>query len=241
MRHFLTQLWYKISPPPIPPGADKLLTAKSTYYNQLNRDDQHKFLQRLAVLLKFMKFIPNGIPTVTAEMKIIIGSAIIQITFGFNKFLFRHFKTVYIMPERYLFRNADEEYLGHVDFQKKVICFSWADVQTGFEIADDAINVALHEMAHVWEMEHKLSDDFQDIFIELDWIEWKKEAATVMIEIRNGRHQFLKNYGGKNLKEMFAVCVEAFFEQPKEFNENLPELYQRMVKLLRQDPADNIG
>jgi len=238
MRHFLTQLWYKISPPPIPPGADKSLTTKSDYYKQLSRDDQHKFLQRLAILLKFMDFIPNGIPKVTSEMKIIIGSAIIQITFGFDKFLFKHFRTVYIMPERYVFRNSDEPFLGHVDFQQRVICFSWVDVQAGFDVPDDAINVALHEMAHVWEMEHRLSEDFQDIFIEKDWKHWQEKAVVVMAEIRNGQHQFLKEYGGKNMKEMFAVCVEAFFEQPKAFKENEPELYQRMVKLLRQDPMN---
>ena len=38
------------------------------------------------------------------------------------------------------------------------------------------------------------------------------------------------------MKEMFAVCVETFFEQPEDFKKNLPELYQTMVNLLRQDP-----
>ena len=57
-----------------------------------------------------------------------------------------------------------------------------------------------------------------------------------MEAIRRGENNFLKSYGGINMTEMFAVCVEAFFEQPEEFQKELPKIYNTMVVLLNQDP-----
>lgn len=232
----LLKIWYQLFPPSIPFNFEKILLAHSDYFRNLSKENQQRFLQRLTVLLKFKEFVPKGLPRILPEMKIVIGSAIIQMTFGFSKYLFKHFTKIYVMPRQYRFRDYDEPFLGHVDFQAKVICFSWEDVQKGFAIPDDALNVALHEIAHAWEIEHRLSADFEDIFIEKDWKEWQQLGKETMKEIQEGNHSFLKKYGGTNEKEMFAVCVEAFFEQPKEFKEELPELYDKTVKLLRQNP-----
>lgn len=238
MHRLFFQMWYQIFPPSIPLEFDFLLTAYSEYYRDLDYQNKQRFLKRLALLLKFIRFIPKDLPNVTAEMKIIIGSAIIQITFGIDTFLMRHFERIYVMPRMYRFRNFKEPFLGHVDFKEKVICFSWEDVQTGFQIPDDAVNVALHEMAHVWEMEHKIGGDFQKIFNQKDWHNWEAVAEKKLKLIQNGEHKFLKSYGGKNMKELFAVCVEAFFEQSEAFYEQLPELYFTMVNLLQQDPMN---
>ena len=55
--------------------------------------------------------------------------------------------------------------------------------------------------------------------------------------IRRGENRFLKNYGGKNMQEMFAVCIETFFEKPDEFRYQLPELFDSICELLNQDPT----
>ncbi|MFT6741859.1 MAG: Mlc titration factor MtfA (ptsG expression regulator) [Paraglaciecola sp.] len=232
----LYKIWFQIFPTTVPSNWKLILFKHSDYYRTLSTANKKRFLQRLAILLKFMEFVPNGLPKILPEMKIVIGSAIIQMTFGHSRFLFKHFTKIYVMPRRYRFRNYDEPFFGHVDFKAKVICLSWEDVQKGFEIPDDAVNVALHEIAHAWEMEHQLSTDFEDIFIEKNLKVWQEAADITMKEIQEGKHHFLKKYGGKNRKEMFAVCVEAFFEQPVLFKTELPELYEKTVKLLRQNP-----
>ena len=39
------------------------------------------------------------------------------------------------------------------------------------------------------------------------------------------------------MMELFAVCMECFFEQPQLFSSHVPGLYQLMTKLLKQDPT----
>jgi MtfA peptidase len=47
----------------------------------------------------------------------------------------------------------------------------------------------------------------------------------------------LRAYAGTNQPEFFAVAVEYFFELPREFKQDLPELYAVLSAMLRQDPA----
>ena len=177
---------------------------------------------------------PKGLPRVTEEMKIIIGSAIIQITFGLDRYLLEHFDRIYVLPRPYRFKGFQEPLLGHVDFKEKVICFSWKDVQEGFEVPDDAVNVALHEMAHVLEAEHELSGLYQEVFPPKIWTEWEAVSKQILMQLQAGQLPLLKKYAAKNRIELFAVCIETFFEQPEPFKKELPGLYDLMCRMLQK-------
>ncbi len=237
MRELLIKYWYKKFPPEIPSDYHRILNAYSHYYQNLNEKNQSKFRYRLFILLKLIRFIPKDLPHVTTEMKVVIGSAIIQITFGLNYFLLKHFNTIYVVPRPYRFPGYKDLFLGHVDFKYKVIVFSWQDVKNGYFIPNDAVNVALHEMAHCLEKENKFRQLFHNFFDEEKWNDWAEEASQKMETIRQGENNFIKSYGGKNMQEMFAVCIETFFEKPKEFKTYLPKLYDTMTNLLNQDPT----
>ena len=56
--------------------------------------------------------------------------------------------------------------------------------------------------------------------------------------IRNDEDSFLRNYAGKSEREFFAVCIEHFFEAPKEFSDELPDIYIPLCNLLNQDPRN---
>ena len=99
------------------------------------------------------------------------------------------------------------------------------------------MNVALHEMAHCLEKENQMRIVFQQFFNHDDWIKWAESAALKLEDIRQNKNVLINSYGGKNMQEMFAVCVETFFEKPEEFKSHLPILYQRMCDLLQQDPT----
>ena len=236
MRELLIKYWYKKFPPTIPAHYHEILNHYSDYYRNLNEVNKKKFLNRLCILLKFIRFIPKELPRVTTEMKVVIGSAIIQITFGLDYYLLKQFNTIYVLPRMYRYPGFDSPFLGHVDFKNKLIMFSWQDVQKGYMIADDAMNVALHEMAHCFDKEYKFRLLFRNLFKQDYWQQWTKEAAQKMEVIRAKQNSFLKNYAGTNMYEMFAVCVEAFFEKSDEFETYLPDLYRSMAMLLNQDP-----
>lgn len=236
MRELFIKYWYQKFPPNIPFQYHKILETYSLYYQKLDERHQAKFLSRLYILLKFIRFIPNDLPGITTEMRVVIGSAIIQITFGLDYYLLKEFDTIYVVPRRYRYPGFEAPFLGHVDFSNRIIMFSWQDVQNGYFIPNDAVNVALHEMAHCLEKENKFRNLFRSFFDANKWQNWAVKAAQKMEIIRQRENIFLKNYGGQNMEEMFAVCVETFFEKPDEFETYLPELYQTMAVLLNQDP-----
>lgn len=169
-------------------------------------------------------------------MRTVIACAIVEITFGLKTYLPSTFRQIYVLPRRYMYPGYGEPFLGHIDFSSKTLYFSWQDVQNGYIVPDDAVNVALHEMAHLIEAENELNYLFTQFFEVVSWKKWARLAFKKMHIIRQGQHQFLKNYGGVNMTEMFAVCVETFFEQSDAFKAELTEIYQSLVDLLKQDP-----
>jgi Mlc titration factor MtfA (ptsG expression regulator) len=62
--------------------------------------------------------------------------------------------------------------------------------------------------------------------------------------MQGGNRNLLGEYAAVNYHEFWAVSVETFFENPVCLKHELPDLYEAMVSLLRQDPLNmksNVG
>lgn len=233
-------LYYRLFPPVEIKDTHGILNRQLPYYQKLNPLAQKRFRERLAILLKLKNFKPAaGLSAITDEMRIVIGGGIIQLTFGLRSYSFHFFRTIYVTPHSYRYGNLTERFLGHVDLDEQVMVLSWADVLHGFRIPDDSLNVVLHECAHVLEAEDEMRMMFSKFVTIWHWLKWEYRGKKKLKIIQREENRFLKNYGGKNMKELFAVSVEAFFEQPRHFQKELPELYQLFCKMLKQDPLRN--
>lgn len=237
MKAFYIKQIHRTVPENIDSDYHDILSRYSFYYNALNDRNRAIFRLRLYHLLNVLSFSSIEIPHVTREIRAVIGSSIIQITFGLNNYLPTRYTNIIVKPHRYMYPGYGEPFLGHIDYDNATIYFSWQDVVEGFRYPNDAVNVALHEMAHVIEVENGFDEIFNWFFKKVEWIQWAQIAFDKMHKIRSGNHSFLKSYGGTNMKEMFAVCIETFFEQPEEFKKQLPIIYNTLVKLLKQDPG----
>lgn len=238
MRFLYVSLLKREVPATIDFEYDQILQAYSSYYRHLDSALQQLFRLRLYKLLHVLSFSSREFRGVTREMRVVIGCALIEITFGLKGFLPRRLNKVFIFPRRYMYPGYGQPFLGHVDARNNSIYFSWEDVQHGYVVHDDAVNVALHEMAHVLEHENEFYYLFKNFFSAISWEKWAELAFNKMNIIRSQQNDFLKSYGGINMSEMFAVCVETFFEQPADFKNHLPDLYWAMVDLLRQNPLN---
>lgn len=236
MRRLLLQLTRSKVPRDIDLDYDDILLRYSSYYGRLDSPLRKVFRRRLYHLLHTIGFSSSQLPEIDREVRAVIGSAIIEITFGLRNYLPATFTQVVVLPHRYMYPGYGEPFLGHVDHKTKTMYFSWHDVKEGYLINDDAVNVALHEMAHILEAESRYQGVFTGFFDHIHWHQWAKLAFHKMHVIRQNGSSFLKSYGGINMSEMFAVSVETFFEQPHDFAEELPEIYDRLVQLLGQDP-----
>jgi len=213
----------------------------NSYYRSLSAANKRQFSIRLQHVLAQLTFTHNDLTAVSREMQVLITSALIQITFGLNNYVLTRFKSIIVVSANYNFEKH-KNLLGHVDVQAKRIVFSWPGVKNGFIIPDDAINVALHEMAHVLYEENKFRSPRDAIFDKKKYSKWSSLAEEEMKLMRINKYSFFKEYGSQNMLEMFAVSIETFFENGQEFERQLPDLYYALVDLLRQDPLiDDFG
>jgi MtfA peptidase len=109
-------------------------------------------------------------------------------------------------------------------------------VERGFEIPDDALNIALHEFAHCIMIEN-ISGPVPGLFFNRkEWNQLMQIGRDKMNSINKGEIITLRKYGGTNTMEFFAVSIENFFERPEHCRDNLPQLYSHLCLLLNQDP-----
>lgn len=224
-----------IFPINVPLVVEPILMKYNTYYRNLSEENKKKFKRRLMIASAILDFSPNNLPAVTTEMKVLITSALIQITFGLKNFTIRRIRKIIIVSSNYNFMHY-KNLLGHVDYKERVIVLSWPGVKEGYHIPDDAMNVALHEMAHALHEENRFRIAANAFFKKSSMEAWELEGVKKLLTIRQGRNKFMKDYGGINMLEMFSVCIETFFEQGAEFEKELPRLYYAVAELLNQDP-----
>lgn len=208
----------------------------STYYQDLSIALKRRFIIRAIRFYRTVSFVSDKNFAISKQMKIIVSSAFIQITFGLRKHKLSDFTTIHLMPRAYSYFRSKQYYSGDVNPQLHRMTLSWAAVEKGYEIHDDALNVCIHEFGHCLLIEHKRS--FMYYYFNLkDWENYKVEAKKKFQKIRSKENTFLRSYGGSNLMELFSVALEAFFEQSESFKQEEAGLYNSLCKLLRQDPT----
>lgn len=201
------------------------------YYKLLNEQEKHKFITRIIIFRK-----QNQIhikPTVISpddEIELMINAAFVQITFGYGDFYkMNTFNKIVIHPNTFFSKLINRQVKG-LTVSSGVIHYSWKDFVKGYKVANDNINLGLHELAHAFYVETFTSED-------IDWELWKTKALSAINQERTLQQPFFRSYGQTNLAEFWAVTVEVFFEDPVKFKELYPSLYAATAIILKQDMA----
>ncbi len=211
------------------------------YYQQLSSTYRTEFEKRTALFICGRKFTPKGtIAEVSELQKVLIGAAMVQLTFGLKPLYFPRFKHIMLYPGEYINPFTKKAHRGEAT-NRGFMVLSWKHFLEGYAFPSDALNLGIHEMAHALRIEDRTSHDGEHQFIDpKHWREWDRNAIPIFKAVGEGSQTFLRKYASENSEEFFAVCVEYFFEKPEDFRKNLPILYSSMVKILNQDPARRV-
>ncbi len=214
-----------------------LLKQKNTYFKNLSPDAQEIFVARLFNFMEDKKFIGREGLVITDEIKVLISASAIQLTFGLKDYMISHLYAINVFPRIFFskFLNAN---LKGLNTQSGVLSLSWNDFKEGYAIDDDKLNLGLHELAHALFIDLDEDGNYDEHFSAY-FEKWEDVAEKDYLDLKEHKVTFLRNYGGTNMHEFFAVCVEHFFEAPKEFKKELPHLYNYLMLMLNQDP-DNV-
>ncbi|MCB0408624.1 MAG: zinc-dependent peptidase [Flavobacteriales bacterium] len=215
---------------------DKYLSNKNEFYKHLSIGGRAKFLQRLMRFNHQMKYEGQEGLEVTQEMKVLVASAAIQLTYGLNYFIFENLKGFKIYPSIFYNRIIKHHLKGGMPPEGKMM-LSWEHVQHGFYYPEDRYNLALHEMAHALKLSIKYAYNF-DIHFYSYLESWNIRSRRVFMQMKHQNDNFLRAYAATNMEEFFAVSVEHFFEAPDEFKVSLPDLYTQLSIMLNLDPLN---
>jgi len=207
----------------------QVLTKYIDYYRKLDKPGRKKFINRLHEFIEQMEFTGEQGQEINLKVCVLCAAPAIQISMGLDTYLFNSFHTIIVYPRQF-YSERHGAYVKGGAGNGHAIFFSLEDLIRGFEIPDDARNLGLHEMAHAIHVEY-----FDDKF-EAKFPKWEKLAKEELKKISTRSDSVLRNYAEKNTHELFAVCVETFFEQPNQLKAQSPVLYDMMCELLNQRP-----
>ncbi|MEM8565208.1 MAG: zinc-dependent peptidase [Bacteroidota bacterium] len=212
-----------------------ILKEYCAYYNLLDKEEKVIFEKRIRRFMYSKRFIPRGVNKVTAEMRVLISASAIQLTFGLGRIFLEHFDKILIYMDAYYSNITQKYHLGEVNPRAGIIIISWKNFVAGYADVADSLNLGIHEMAHAIHFENQIRNSEYGFLDKNAMKQLDVIAKREIQEIRNGVH-FLRKYAGTNEYEFFAVSLEYFFETPLELQQALPDLYETLTQLLKQDP-----
>jgi Mlc titration factor MtfA (ptsG expression regulator) len=202
------------------------------YFKKINEEKRILLCNRTKKFIEGTDFIPKKNLDLSKRMIILIAACSQQLTLGFKKhYGYDYFDKIIIYPEKYFSTITQKMHTGEMN-TAGVIVLSWEDFYKGMSIDDNAQNVGLHEFAHALEFMDIANKEVDEIY-----------SACLDKFITIGRHYlknnadkiFFRNYASTNMSEFLAVATEYYFEKPKDFFKQEPELFEALDRVYQQN------
>ncbi|MBN2667676.1 MAG: zinc-dependent peptidase [Bacteroidales bacterium] len=221
------------------------LKNKVKYYSKLNESERSEFEKRLLKFLSHKNI--TGIDTnVSNEDRLLVASSAIIPLFGFPYYSYPGVKEILLYPNSFdkKFQTNNEvegrNILGMVGdgFLKGHVLLFKPDLEAAFDGTRHKNNVGIHEFIHLIDGADGVINGIPDVLFEHSFtLTWLKEIAKEMNKIKYG-HSDINPYALTNNAEFLAVVGEYFFDNPETMKTRHPELYNDLVKIFHQNPAN---
>ncbi|SNR14770.1 zinc-dependent peptidase [Tenacibaculum jejuense] len=216
----------------LPRHKKEFLETSVKFYQNLTDKQKPYFEHRLVKFLRNYSFISRDGFNITPEVKILIASSYIKLTFGMRKYLTSTFNKIIIYPTSYYSLVTKQYHKGEFNPGLKLIIFSWEDFLLGEVILNDNLNLGIHEFTHALTFHGKQSKDvsariFYRTYLEI--IKFMKNPDNSERVIKSG---YFRDYANTNALEFVSVIMEHFFETPEDLKQKFPRLYFKVETML---------
>ena len=127
--------------------------------------------------------------------------------------------------------------LGQAQFGGPTV-LAWDTVSYEARHPARGMNVVYHEFAHKLDMIDGVLDGTPPLVELAARARWVEVCTREFRALQRGAATgILRDYGGENPGEFFAVATEGFFSRPVEMRAVQPDLYAVLCGFYRQDPA----
>lgn len=218
------------------------LNKKVSFFNSLNATEKASFEKRILLFLDSTEIIGHDVD-VDDEDCLLIAAAAIILVWKIPEWHYINLHTVYLVSSSFndqaKLGQADSTSIGLVgngDLYGKMI-LSKPALHHGFNIENDKHNVALHEFAHLIDMQDGTADGFPERLKQYAFAApWLELIRQETIKIHQGTSK-INDYAATNSVEFFAVATEYFFENPKLLLNKHPEIYKTLNAIYKNDMA----
>ena len=214
-----------------------ILRKEFPFYQTLSDKRKRYFKHRVARFIESHDFIGKESFIITDQVKVLIASTAVMLTFGMRKYLFEIINKVIVYPSAYLSTITDDYHKGEFNPRAKAVVFSWEDFVKGFETGNDNLNLGLHEFSHVVHFHGTKNEDSSAILFARMYKRITEDLNDVRTRQQLIDSNYFRIYGYSNKFEFLAVIIEHYFETPQQFRQEFPELYKKVEIMLNHRHA----
>ncbi len=215
----------------LPKKDREVLKKEISFYRRLSPKYKRYFEHRVACFIADKDFSGRGVE-VTKQMKVMIASSAVILTFGMRNYLIQSVSRIIIYPAKYFSELNRQEHVGEFNPGMKTIVFSWVDFLKGFEDGHDNLNLGLHEFAHALNFNSFKQRDIGSRVFKEGFLELRKLLNDDGFVDRLQQTQYFRDYAHTNEFEFLAVAIEHLIETPSDFKSQEPRLYEHFKKML---------
>lgn len=218
------------------PIQKKILEQDFAFYKHLEFKEKKYFRHRVYKFISQVEFTGKENLIIDDEKKTLVAATAIMLTFGYRDYAINLVDKIIIYPSTF-YSIVDKNYhKGHFNPGYRAIILSWEDFIHGYEIANDNLNLGIHEVVHALHISYLNTKDNNDIsaniFINgLHALTTYLNENSVQLEAMKNSNYF-RSYAFENDFELTAVIIETFLETPKEFKSRFPKVYKYVKQML---------
>lgn len=225
-----------------------MLLDEVDFYAHLTPEERIRFERD--ILLFFSKVRITGVDTkINDKDRLLVASSAVIPLFGYPGSSFDNISEVLIYKGRFN-KNYETEgkknernILGMVGegHMNRHMIISRSALRNGYNKKHKSHNVGIHEFVHLLDMADGNTDGVPKFVLRSKEIKpWLEVVDGEIQKILEG-NSILNPYGATNEAEFFSVVSEYFFMQPSLLSKHHPELYAKLKRIYRQDPANGLG
>lgn len=215
------------------PNQQAILRNRFSFYKKLNDKQKQHFEHRVASFIIDKTFIGREGQQITDEIKVLVSATAVMLTFGFRDYFIGLIDKIFVYPGEFYSNANDEYHKGELNPRLGALVISWQHFEHGFDIANDNLNLGIHEFAHAIHLNSMKERDvsstiFKDSFRELtDYLSQNKPLRDELIA-----SEYFREYAYTNHFEFLAVIIESFIETPAKFKSQFPKIYDLTKQML---------
>jgi Mlc titration factor MtfA (ptsG expression regulator) len=223
--------------PPPPAWAD-IFAKNAPFVARLTAAERARFVGDVQVLVAEKHFIAAGGMEITDEVKVTIAAAAARLVVHLDVDRYDDLTEIVVYPGAYKHPGADASdgaILGEAH-NWGIVVLAWDAVLAGMRNPRDGDDTAAHEFAHVLDRADGAFDGAPALHARAHYRPWATVMQRSFDKLRDHDRtirKVLRDYGGTNEAEFFAVATEAYFERPDELAKRAPELFAELERFYR--------